>query len=116
MEEKLGIIKGCPEIPFFGASYPDAQCCDGLLYDMDSWDDEAGGMTSGGDIPCPFCRTEDFIEYDYFGRYDYFMMELAEERGIDYDSPELDKFESEINIKVREWYLIWIKKMKEIYG
>lgn len=54
----------CPEIPFFGARYPDAICIDGYLWDMDSYED--GGLTQGGDIPCPFCNTEKFIEYDPF--------------------------------------------------
>ena len=60
MEEK---IKQCPEFPFFGASYPDAICCDGYLWDLDSYDSEVGGLTIGGDVPCPFCKTEEFIEY-----------------------------------------------------
>ena len=32
MEEK---IKQCPEFPFFGASYPDARCINGYLWDLD---------------------------------------------------------------------------------
>ena len=39
MEEK---IKQCPEFPFFGALYPDARCCDGYLWDLDSYDSEVG--------------------------------------------------------------------------
>ena len=39
----------------FGAHYPDAQCIDGYLWDLDSYDD--GLLTSGGDIPCPSCQT-----------------------------------------------------------
>lgn len=51
----------CPEYPFFGATYPDARCIDGLLYDLDSYED--GGLTIGGEVPCPFCNTESHIEY-----------------------------------------------------
>ena len=29
----------CPVFPYFGASYPDACCIDGYLYDMDDCDD-----------------------------------------------------------------------------
>ena len=55
--------KGCGiEFPHFGASYPDARCCDGYLYDMDSWDESLGGFTIGGDDPCPVCNTEKWLE------------------------------------------------------
>lgn len=53
-------INSCPEFPYFGASYPDATCIDGYLWDLDS--SENGGLTIGGDEPCPFCNTEKFIE------------------------------------------------------
>lgn len=43
MENK---VKQCPELPFFGASYPDAICCDGYLWDLDSYDSEVGGNVS----------------------------------------------------------------------
>lgn len=48
------------EFPHFGASYPDAHCIDGYLWDMDSYED--GCYTSGGDAPCPFCNTEKWLE------------------------------------------------------
>jgi len=48
------------EFPHFGASYPDAHCIDGYLYDMDSYED--GVYTIGGDDPCPFCNTEEWLE------------------------------------------------------
>lgn len=51
----------CPEFPHFGASYPDATCIGGYLWDMDS--DEGGFYTSGGDDPCPFCNKEEYIEW-----------------------------------------------------
>lgn len=59
--------KQCPEFPFFGASYPDARCIDGYLFDLDKCD-ENGNLYGDGDIPCPFCNTEEFIEYDPFSK------------------------------------------------
>ena len=72
---KMGILNGkpknledqsemetnkCPEFPFFGATYPDATCIDGKLFDLDSYEED--GLTSGGDYSCPFCRRDEFIE------------------------------------------------------
>jgi len=54
-------INQCPEFPFFGATYPDAVCIDGILWDLDSYED--GLLTQGGEIPCPFCNQDGFIEY-----------------------------------------------------
>lgn len=51
--------KGCGEFPYFGASYPDATCIDSALWDLDKGDDE--GLYGGGEIPCPFCNTKEFI-------------------------------------------------------
>ena len=48
------------EFPHFGASYPDAHCINGYLYDMDSYED--GVYTIGGDDPCPFCNTEEWLK------------------------------------------------------
>jgi hypothetical protein len=42
----------------FGATYPDACCIDGYLWDEDSCDEPGGGLSHGGDIPCPQCNTE----------------------------------------------------------
>ena len=47
--------KQCPEFPFFGASYPDARCINGYLWDLDKCD-ENGNLYGVGDIPCPFCN------------------------------------------------------------
>lgn len=52
----------CPNFPFFGASYPDAGCIDGLLWDLDKCD-ENGLYSSGDNPPCPFCNTEAFVDY-----------------------------------------------------
>jgi hypothetical protein len=51
---------GCIEFPAFGATYPDARCIDGQLYDLDDCD---------GDViyepleykPCPVCQTKGYI-------------------------------------------------------
>ena len=55
-------VNQCPEFPFFGASYPDATCIDGELWDLDKCD-ENGLISSGYNPPCPFCNTEAFIDY-----------------------------------------------------
>ena len=52
----------CPNFPYFGASYPDAGCVDGELWDLDKCDDN-GLYSSGDNPPCPFCNTEAFIDY-----------------------------------------------------
>lgn len=46
MEEK---IKQCPEFPFFGASYPDARCINGYLWDLDKCN-ENGELYGDGDF------------------------------------------------------------------
>lgn len=47
----------------FGASYPDACCIDGYLWDLDSCDEPGGGLSVGGDIPCPQCNAEAHAAY-----------------------------------------------------
>lgn len=56
--------KPCPEFPYWGASYPDACCVNGKLQDLDYCDENGNLYDKGEDVPCPFCRTEEFIEYD----------------------------------------------------
>ena len=54
--------KGCGiEFPYFGASYPDAICIDGYLWDLDSGN-SGEELTLGGDDPCPVCNTEEWLE------------------------------------------------------
>lgn len=56
----LGVGQPCPrqlEWSAFGADYMDTACVEGTLYDLDC---DAGGF---GEIPCPFCRPADFIDY-----------------------------------------------------
>ena len=63
--EKEGTITQCPEFPYFGATYPDARCIDGYLWDLDSHTHNEGDMqffSSGGERPCPFCNTEAFMQ------------------------------------------------------
>lgn len=56
------VATGCGyEAPFFGAHYPDGICIDGLMWDLDSCDEPGGGLSSGGDVPCPACNTEQYL-------------------------------------------------------
>lgn len=98
----------CPEIPFFGARYPDARCIDGYLWDLDS--DEDGKLTQGGDIPCPFCNTEKFIEYDPVGTINSFLFKICGD-----ENPDVEQ-QRQATKMARDWYLGWINKMKERYG
>lgn len=50
----------CPEIPFFGARYPDGRCIDGFMWDLDKCDEN--GLIGGGEYPCPFCNSEMVIQ------------------------------------------------------
>jgi len=52
----------CPEFPHFGASYPDAACIEGYLWDLDHCNDD-GSLYGGGEDPCPFCNREEYIEW-----------------------------------------------------
>lgn len=101
----------CPEFPFFGASYPDACCVNGYLWDLDKCN-EHGELYGEGDIPCPFCKTEAFIEHDPLGIVDKFLSEMA----VDETMEECERNEPEAIKKTREWYLAWIDKMRERYG
>ena len=44
----------------FGARYIDSCCIDGFLWDLDSGDSDS--LSIGGDIPCPECNHEEWIE------------------------------------------------------
>ena len=70
----------CPEFPYFGASYPDATCVDGRLYDLDNCDINGNLYEPGEYSPCPFCRPEEFIEHNGMSReeYDTYMNDLKE--------------------------------------
>ena len=57
------VINSCPNFPFFGATYPDATCIDGELWDLDKCEGSGMLYSSGDNPPCPFCNTEAFIDY-----------------------------------------------------
>lgn len=48
--------------PYFGATYPDACCIEGMLWDLDSCDVPGGSLSSGGDVPCPQCQHDAWLE------------------------------------------------------
>ena len=50
----------CPEFAHFGASYPDARCINGFLWDLDSVDGDF--LTIGGDHPCPYCNPNAYLQ------------------------------------------------------
>lgn len=60
----------CPEFPFFGATYPDATCIEGVLYDLDDCNED-GTLNEKNNTPCPFCQTEAFLEQEVGSPYDY---------------------------------------------
>ena len=79
---------GCgAEFPHFGANYPDAKCIDGYLWDMDSYED--GFYTIGGDDPCPFCNTEEWLK---------------------------DVVDDEKIFETKEKALEWVEKMRKKYA
>lgn len=100
--------KPCLQFPFFGASYPDACCINGKLYDMDKCDENSNLYESDEEIPCPFCRTEEFIKYDPFNWLEHFYNENNKYNDIE----SLEKLAEQ---KTKEWYLMWIEKMREKY-
>lgn len=55
------IKKQCGEFPYFGATYPDATCIDGYLWDLDKCNDD-GSLYGGGEDPCPFCNTDEYVQ------------------------------------------------------
>jgi len=65
MTDKQKIL-GCGiEFPHFGASYPDAVCIDGYLWDMDSGEADEDGVSysyGGNGYPCPVCNTKEWLE------------------------------------------------------
>lgn len=102
--------KPCPEFPYWGASYPDAYCVNGKLYDLDNCDENGNLYEPFDDVPCPFCRTEDFIELDPFGWVDHFCEEMEDDGDTITDS-----MEQLAKQKARQAYLEWIEKVKERY-
>lgn len=102
--------EACPEIPFFGARYPDARCIDGWLWDLDSCDEPGGPLFIGGDTPCPFCNEGAFIE-----RYSH---EFAEQIIVDTWDDEKDiqtVSDSEAMAQALVRVSKWIKELRERY-
>lgn len=110
--ENEGKNKPCPEFPYWGATYPDACCVAGKLYDLDKCDQNGNLYEPMDDIPCPFCKPEDFIECDPFNKADNICEELMEDDSAEQYDIHID----EAKEKAREWYLNWIKKMREKYA
>lgn len=46
----------------FGGGYLDSVCIDGKLWDADSCDEPGGPLYSGGDMACPQCNHEEWLE------------------------------------------------------
>jgi len=77
----------CPDIPFFGANYPDATCIDGRLWDLDSCDEPGGPLFGGGDVPCPFCRPQEHINEiaeDLYSSGEFETIEAAHPKALKY--------------------------------
>ena len=102
--------KPCPQFPYWGAS-PDACCVDGKLQDLDYCDENGNLYDEGENIPCPFCRTEEFIEYDPFSWVDHFCEEMEDNGDVITDY--MEQFAKQ---KARQAYLDWIEKVREVYG
>ncbi|GAB3272636.1 hypothetical protein GCM10027347_44400 [Larkinella harenae] len=80
-------VNSCPEFPYFGASYPDATCIDGWLWDLDHCDNN-GNLYGGGEEPCPFCNTEAFIEQNEDEENTReSLLEYIEKLRVRYDNP-----------------------------
>jgi len=69
----------------FGAHYPDSLCCDGYLWDADSGDGNC--LDNGGDIPCPKCNREAWLNY-----YRNEIMECGQEFGYDNKTLKVVKY------------------------
>lgn len=104
--------KTCPQFPYWGAFYADACCIDGKSYDLDRCSGDGDLNEPIDDIPCPFCRTNQFIECDPFNKIDLFLEELMEDDSDDQYSIHLDKAKE----KAREWYVEWIRQVENKFG
>lgn len=62
--EQQAVVHGCDyQGRHFGATYPDAQCVNGYLWDEDSCEEPGGPLFRGGDIPCPKCNAIEHAKY-----------------------------------------------------
>lgn len=100
--------KPCSQFPYWGAQYPDACCVDGKLYDLDRCDENGNLYEPIDDVPCPFCRTEEFIELDPFGWVEHFCKEMEED-----GETVTNSMEQLAKQKARQAYLDWIDKVKK---
>jgi hypothetical protein len=58
-DEDTEYAEGCGYTGYeFNMPYPNSTCIEGFLWDLDSCDEPGGGLTQGGDIPCPQCNPE----------------------------------------------------------
>lgn len=106
---KLNRSRQCPKFPFFGATYPDARCIDGYLWDLDKVN-EKGELYGEGETPCPFCNFDEFVEHDPFSIEDWlYELEPYEfvktQEGADYMKNRIEKAK-------REWYEDYVKRLK----
>ncbi len=100
--------------PYFGATYPDATCIDGRLWDLDS-DDGEGNLTSGGDDPCPVCNHDDWLEgaKDEFSERGWIAREDGKPR--EYEHSKLRWEQPGDAEKISAWWLEgWDERDREI--
>lgn len=81
------------------------------MQDLDYCDENGNLYDKVEDVPCPFCRTEEFIEYDPFSWVDHFCEEMEENGDVITDSMEQCAKQ-----KARQSYLDWIEKVRAVYG
>jgi hypothetical protein len=81
----------CPDIHYFGATYVDATCIDGYLWDLDAYDEDSGGLYKGGEDPCPFCNKQSYVDNlladDYTEQEVMDHMEYLEEKYLKTNQP-----------------------------
>lgn len=97
--------QNCPNIHWFGAPYVDAGCIDGFLWDLDSCGegDERNILSSGGDVPCPFCNAESFIEYIKDDMYE--PEEMDDDGKLLIDDAEITKRANDYVLRIKSKYL-----------
>jgi len=91
--------------PYFGATYPDACCIEGFLWDLDSCDVPGGPLYSGGEVPCPQCNREAWLESfkDTVEMMGYDAAEKKEPREHKYEKIRFEQPGDEL--KIRKWWL-----------
>ena len=100
--------------PYFGASYPDACCIDGFLWDLDSCDEPGGGLRRGGDDPCPRCNHATWVERakDHFEDLGYIARDAGKPREYAHKPVRFEETGDEA--KFREYWLAgWDQRERE---